>query len=126
MPNDESDEPFIIPENPLQLDQGNSDEREVMVEELNLSNFEDEVEPEVAYESESVVEDDEGFRTTTEIMNAFEPLQLREVARVTDTHALRTSCFNADGDYFVLGTNSKSIKICSMHNIVDELLYNQH
>jgi WD40 repeat protein len=59
-------------------------------------------------------------------MNGFDPLTLREVARVTDSHPLRTSCFNADGDYFVLGTNSKSIKICSMHNIVDELLYNQH
>ena len=59
-------------------------------------------------------------------MNSFEPTSLVEIARVTDTHPLRTSCFNAVGDYFALGTNSKSLKICSMHNIVDGLLYNQH
>jgi hypothetical protein len=88
------------------------DPKEVYVEELNLSNFDDDVEPESdEQESISVVEEDEGFRTTTEIMNSFQPLALNEVAKVTDSHPLRTSCFNADGDYFVLGTNSKSIKI---------------
>ena len=69
-------------------------------------------------------EEDCNFKTTTEIMNAFDPLKVREIACVKDSHPLRTSCFNPDGDYFALGTNSKTVKICSMHNIVDELLYN--
>lgn len=77
-------------------------------------------------EYEEETENEEGaFKTTTEIMNSFMPESLKEVASVTDSHPLRTSCFNADGDYFALGTNSKSLKICSMHNIVDGLLYNQ-
>jgi len=73
---------------------------------------------------ENETEEDGNFKTTTEIMNSFDPLKVRELASVRDSHPLRTSCFNPDGDYFALGTNSKTVKICSMHNIVDELLYN--
>ena len=60
------------------------------------------------------------------LMETFQPENLREMARVEDIKPIRCSAFNVSGDYFVLGTNSNSIKVCSLHNIVDELLYNEH
>ena len=60
------------------------------------------------------------------LMETFLPENLREMARVEDVKPIRCSAFNVSGDYFVLGTNSNSIKVCSLHNIVDELLYNEH
>ena len=69
---------------------------------------------------------DEPVKTNMEIMLDLNPSTLRELASIQDNQAIRAACFNTDGDYFALGTNSKSIKICSMHNIVDGILYNQH
>lgn len=63
--------------------------------------------------------------TNYELMNTFDPSYLREISQVKDVQPIRASCFNSDGDYFVLGTNSKSLKICSLHNIVDGLIYNE-
>ena len=39
------------------------------------------------------------------------------MARITDTQPIRACCFH--GDAFALGTNSKSLKICSLDNIVN-------
>lgn len=36
---------------------------------------------------------------------------LTERKVITDTHPIRTSCFSPQGDYFSVGTNSKSVKI---------------
>ena len=37
---------------------------------------------------------------------------------ILDSHPIRTSCFSPKGDYFSIGTNSKSIKIFSLNNIL--------
>lgn len=58
-------------------------------------------------------------------MSQFDPSSLREVSLVKDVQPIRACAFNHDGDYFVLGTNSKSLKVCSLHNIVDGLIYNE-
>ena len=63
--------------------------------------------------------------TNYELMNTFDPSYLREISHIKDVQPIRASCFNNDGDYFVVGTNSKSLKICSLHNIVDGLIYNE-
>ena len=70
-------------------------------------------------------ESDQGMPTNYELMDQFDPSFLREISQVKDPQPIRASCFNSDGDYFVLGTNSKSLKICSLHNIVDGLIYNE-
>ena len=36
-----------------------------------------------------------------------------------DTHPIRTSCFSPKGDYFAIGTNSKSLKIYSLKNVIN-------
>jgi WD40 repeat protein len=36
---------------------------------------------------------------------------------IQDTHPIRTSCFSPKGDFFALGTNSKSVKIFDMKNL---------
>lgn len=63
--------------------------------------------------------------TNFELMSQFDPSYLREISQVKDQQPIRAACFNNDGDYFVLGTNSKSLKVCSLHNIVDGLVYNE-
>ena len=60
-----------------------------------------------------------------ELMRQFDPSYLREISQVKDVQPIRAASFNNDGDYFVLGTNSKSLKVCSLHNIVDGLIYNE-
>jgi hypothetical protein len=39
---------------------------------------------------------------------------MQELAILRDHQPIRTSCFSPSGDYFVLGTNSKALKICSL------------
>ena len=63
--------------------------------------------------------------TNYELMRQFDPSYLREISQVKDAQPIRAASFNNDGDYFVLGTNSKSLKVCSLHNIVDGLIYNE-
>jgi len=98
------------------------DEKKVFIEALDI---------EEASEQASYQEDEEKdpvrptARSTHELMAGFTPTALREVSRVQDCQPIRAATFNASGDYFVLGTNSKSIKICSTQNIVDGLLYNE-
>ncbi|CAG9323077.1 unnamed protein product [Blepharisma stoltei] len=79
-------------------------------------------------EDHSLGEDhEEMFRQSSqELMASFNPALLKEMARIEDAKPIRCSAFNVSGDYFVLGTNSNSIKVCSMHNIVDGLMYNEH
>lgn len=96
------------------------DSRNIFIEALNSD--EEEVQ-EVSEESEEV---GEIKQSKLNLMEVFEPEKLREMAKVEDTKPIRCSAFNVSGDYFVLGTNSNSIKVCSLHNIVDELLYNEH
>lgn len=99
-----------------------ADEKKVFIEALDL---------EEASEQASYQEDDDKdlgrpiARSTQELMAGFTPTALREVSRVSDCQPIRAATFNASGDYFVLGTNSKSIKVCSTQNIVDGLLYNE-
>ena len=38
---------------------------------------------------------------------------------ILDSHPIRTSCFSPKGEYFSIGTNSKSIKIFSLNNILE-------
>jgi hypothetical protein len=37
---------------------------------------------------------------------------MAQFAILKDTQPIRASCFSPSGDYFVLGTNSKALKIC--------------
>lgn len=92
--------------------------RKIFIEALNSD--EEEEEEEESYEQGSIKE------SKLNLMESFQPENLREMARVEDIKPIRCSAFNVSGDYFVLGTNSNSIKVCSLHNIVDELLYNEH
>ena len=93
--------------------------RKVFIEALNSEDEEEE-----EYESEEEVG---GIKESKlNLMEVFQPEHLREMARVEDIKPIRCSAFNVSGDYFVLGTNSNSVKVCSLHNIVDELLYNEH
>mmetsp|Transcript_21392 Transcript_21392/g.20561 ORF Transcript_21392/g.20561 Transcript_21392/m.20561 type:complete len:99 (+) Transcript_21392:355-651(+) len=39
---------------------------------------------------------------------------LTQKAILVDGQPIRTACFSPKGDYIVLGTNSKSLKICSL------------
>ena len=39
---------------------------------------------------------------------------MRLVAILRDNQPIRTCCFSHSGDHFVLGTNSKSLKICRL------------
>ena len=40
--------------------------------------------------------------------------QMRLVAMLRDNQPIRTCCFSPSGDHFVLGTNSKALKICRL------------
>ena len=57
-------------------------------------------------------------------------LTLKKV--ISDTHPIRCCCFSPKGDYFAIGTNSKSVKIFDLNNILDTFtkksndLYNQN
>ena len=42
------------------------------------------------------------------------------MAILRDHQPIRTSCFSPSGDYFVLGTNSKALKICSLPKLNQE------
>ena len=39
---------------------------------------------------------------------------MAQVAMLTDVQPIRASCFSPSGEYFVLGTNSKALKICAL------------
>jgi len=39
---------------------------------------------------------------------------MKELAQLRDNQPIRAACFSPSGNYFVLGTNSKSLKICSL------------
>ncbi|OMJ91689.1 hypothetical protein SteCoe_5717 [Stentor coeruleus] len=103
------------------VDKSSDDEsRKIFIEALD-SDEEESIEEE--QESEDI---GEIKQSKLNIMENFQPEKLREMAKVEDIKPIRCSAFNVSGDYFVLGTNSNSIKVCSLHNIVDELLYNEH
>mmetsp|Transcript_12878 Transcript_12878/g.18816 ORF Transcript_12878/g.18816 Transcript_12878/m.18816 type:complete len:657 (+) Transcript_12878:11-1981(+) len=104
--------------NAPKADSEEEEEKKVFVEALDIPS---------ATEDHSPEHEPEGFKFSShELMRSFEPTQLQEVAKVEDQKPIRTSAFNVNGDYFVLGTNSNSLKVCSMHNIVDGLLYDEH
>ena len=44
-------------------------------------------------------------------------LTLKKV--ISDTHPIRCCCFSPKGDYFAIGTNSKSVKIFDLNNILE-------
>ena len=45
---------------------------------------------------------------------------MTQVAMLTDVQPIRASCFSPSGEFFVLGTNSKALKICALpRNIMD-------
>ena len=39
---------------------------------------------------------------------------MTEIAQLRDNQPIRTCCFSPSGQYFVLGTNSKALKICAL------------
>lgn len=39
---------------------------------------------------------------------------------ITDTNPIRTSCFSSKGEFFALGTNSRSLKIYDMKNVLNQ------
>ena len=45
---------------------------------------------------------------------------LAQKAILIDSQPIRTACFSPNGNYIALGTNSKSIKICSLPNLQDD------
>ena len=90
---------------------------------IEALNSDEEAVQEVSEESQ---EAGEIKQSKLNLMEGFEPEKLKEMAKVEDLKPIRCSAFNVSGDYFVLGTNSNSLKVCSLHNIVDELLYNEH
>jgi len=95
--------------------------KSVFIESLDISSEEPQQEEKEEEEDES-----HGFAPTNyELMAQFDPSTLREVTKVKDIQPIRACAFNHDGDYFVLGTNSKTLKVCSLHNIVDGLIYNE-
>jgi WD40 repeat protein len=59
---------------------------------------------------------------TTDLMSRFSPTTLREVAVLTDKQPIRTSAFSSKGDFFVMGTNSKCLKICSIEQLIEGVL----
>jgi hypothetical protein len=55
-------------------------------------------------------------------MDQFDPAALHELVAIQDSQPIRACSFY--GDFFALGTNSRSLKICSMENIVKRLTHN--
>ena len=102
------------------------EDKRVFIEALDIPN--EDTQEEIEEEIEETIEDEaeqEYVPTSQELMNSFDPSYMKEIAQVKDVQPIRACCFNSDGDYFVLGTNSKSLKVCSLHNIVDGLIYNE-
>jgi hypothetical protein len=58
----------------------------------------------------------------TQIISDIEPAStldstmghMAQVAVLSDVQPIRASCFSPSGEYFVLGTNSKTLKICAL------------
>lgn len=94
------------------------DEKRVYVETLDIVSNTD--------ETSEMDDDQSGYRPPQNLFMKFDPRLLQEATRLEDAQPIRASVFNSSGEYFILGTNSKSLKVCSLHNIVDDLLYNQH
>jgi WD40 repeat protein len=42
---------------------------------------------------------------------------MAQFAVLKDSQPIRAACFSPSGDYFVLGTNSKALKICQLPNL---------
>lgn len=40
-----------------------------------------------------------------------------QMAILKDVQPIRATCFSPQGDFFVLGTNSKALKICKLPNL---------
>ena len=47
---------------------------------------------------------------------------LSQIKTITDPNIIRTCCFSPKGEYLSIGTNSKSVKIFSLKNILDDCL----
>src|SRR5437879_1825379 len=45
---------------------------------------------------------------------------IKELFKVVDTNPIRAACFSPDGQNFVLGTNSKCLKIYHIANILNK------
>lgn len=56
-------------------------------------------------------------RDTDEML--YNIMTIREKGFINDTNPIRTGCFSPEGMHFTLGTNSKSIKICSINEILE-------
>ena len=96
--------------------ESNSEDRRVYVETLDI----------VSGTDEASGLDEDGYHPPQDLFQRFDPRSLREVTSIEDVQPIRASAFNSTGDYFVLGTNSKSIKVCSLHHVIDNLIYHQH
>lgn len=45
---------------------------------------------------------------------------MRELAQLRDNQPIRACCFSPSGNYFVLGTNSKALKICALPRLNEQ------
>ena len=61
-------------------------------------------------------------RSPQELMQSLDPSRVVEIARVTDSQAIRTCVFSPSGDFYALGSNSKSLKVYPLGGIVESIL----
>ena len=45
---------------------------------------------------------------------------MKEIAKIEDIQPIRAACFSREGEYFAIGTNSKSLKIFSLRNVLEK------
>lgn len=65
---------------------------------------------------------DQEARTPQNLMDRMDPAKVREMARVTDTQVIRAAGFSPDGDWYALGTKSKSMRIYSLREVVEAVI----
>lgn len=59
-------------------------------------------------------------RTQAEsLMDRMDPARVAEVARVTDVQAIRAAVFSPNGEWYALGTKSKSMRIYALKEVIE-------
>ena len=92
---------------------GNSSAQKVFLEKLELSS-----DAAHAEEKMQIISDMEANFEGEELL-AFNVENLIEKGVLRDSQPIRTACFSHEGEYFAIGTNSQSVKICTLHNVLE-------